>query len=600
MQEDNFLRNFSIIAHIDHGKSTLADRLLEYTHAISLRDLKEQTLDTMELERERGITIKAHTITLQYRARDGKYYTLNLIDTPGHVDFSYEVSRALAACEGTLLLVDAAQGVEAQTIANLYLARERNLHIIPVINKIDLPLANPARVRAQLAELGIDTNAGQALLTSARNGTGTSEILEAIVTRVPPPNAKTDAPLKALIFDSVYDQHRGVVGYIRVFDGIMKPGMKLLVMSSGKQMRLDEVGLLRLGRVPRGHLQAGEVGYFIANVKEVSDIRIGDTITDAAQNTTSPFPGYRQPKPVVFSGMYPADGERFLRLKGALEKLLLNDPSFVVEPENSPVLGPGYRCGFLGLLHKEIVQERLEREFDLDLVTTAPTVVYHVLEKSGEIMEVDNPTRFPTNRKVELVEEPYIKTRIITQQQYMGSVLELLEKRRARLIDMKWLDTDRVLLSHKVPLAEVVARFYDELKSISRGYATFDYEHAGYEEADLEKLTVIVHNKNLDALSVIVHKDNAYRKARFLAKRLKSLIPRHQFAVPIQVAIGSKIIARETIPALRKDVTAPLYGGDVTRKRKLLEQQKRGKKRMKRFGSVSIPQEALMAALEVE
>ena len=600
MEKRTSLRNFSIVAHIDHGKSTLADRLLEHTHTISSRELREQTLDTMDLERERGITIKAHTITLHYHAQDGHGYTLNLIDTPGHVDFSYEVSRALAACEGTLLLVDATQGVEAQTIANLYLARERNLTIIPVINKIDLPLANPGSARKQLAELGIDVSENQVVLASARDGTGTEDILEAIVNRIPAPSTDTDAPLKALIFDSVYDQHRGIVGYIRVFDGVMHPGMKLLIMSSGKQVRLEEVGFLKLGRVPQETLEAGQVGYFIANVKDVSDIRIGDTITEAARPTTSSFPGYRQPKPVVFSGMYPADGEKFMRLKNALEKLRMNDPSFVVEPENSPVLGPGYRCGFLGLLHKEIVQERLEREFDLDLVTTAPTVAYHVLESGGTVIEVDNPAKFPSGRKLELVEEPYIRTRIISQREYMGSVMELLEKRRGRVIDMKWLDVDRILLVHNVPLAEVVTRFYDELKSISHGYATFDYEYAGYEEADVQKLTVIVHNRTLDALSVVVHKASAYHRARSLAKRLKKLIPRHQFAVPIQVAIGSKIIARETIPAFRKDVTAPLYGGDITSKRKLLEQQKRGKKRLKRFGSVTIPQEALMAVLEVD
>ncbi len=591
------IRNFSIIAHIDHGKSTLADRLLEYTHTLSPRELKEQTLDTMDLERERGITIKAHTITLTYRARNGEQYLLNLIDTPGHVDFSYEVSRALAACEGTLLLVDAAQGVEAQTIANLYLAQKRKLTIIPVINKIDLPLANPERVKSQLQKLGLNTDV---ILTSARDGTGIPEVLEAIVKEIPPPRQANHLPLKALIFDSFFDTHRGVIGYIRVFEGIIKPGMKIVVMSSGKEFKVEEVGILKLKRYPTQNLQSGEVGYFIANVKNISDLRVGDTLTEKGNSTARPLPGYRQPKPVVFCGIYPAEGENFERLKNALNKLKLNDPSFTFQSESSPVLGPGFRCGFLGLLHKEIVQERLEREFDLNLVTTAPNVIYHVLTADGKIMEVDNPSKFPSNRKIEVVEEPCIKANIITHQEYLGAIFDLLEKKRGDFLDLRWLDKSRVLLLYKLPLAEVATRFYDELKSVTRGYASFDYEHAEYQEAELVKLDVLVNGKVLDALSLIVHKNKAYSISRTLAKRLKELIPRHQFAIPIQIAIGKRVIARETIPALRKDVTAPLYGGDVTRKKKLLERQKEGKKRMKRFGNVNIPQQAFLAALEVE
>jgi len=591
------IRNFSIIAHIDHGKSTLADRLLEYTHTLSPRELKEQTLDTMDLERERGITIKAHTITLTYRARNGEQYLLNLIDTPGHVDFSYEVSRALAACEGTLLLVDAAQGVEAQTIANLYLAQKRKLTIIPVINKIDLPLANPERVKSQLQKLGLNTDV---ILTSARDGTGIPEVLEAIVKEIPPPRQANHLPLKALIFDSFFDTHRGVIGYIRVFEGIIKPGMKIVVMSSGKEFKVEEVGILKLKRYPTQNLQSGEVGYFIANVKNISDLRVGDTLTEKGNSTARPLPGYRQPKPVVFCGIYPAEGENFERLKNALNKLKLNDPSFTFQSESSPVLGPGFRCGFLGLLHKEIVQERLEREFDLNLVTTAPNVIYHVLTADGKIMEVDNPSKFPSNKKIEVVEEPCIKANIITHQEYLGAIFDLLEKKRGDFLDLRWLDKSRVLLLYKLPLAEVATRFYDELKSVTRGYASFDYEHAEYQEAELVKLDVLVNGKVLDALSLIVHKNKAYSISRTLAKRLKELIPRHQFAIPIQIAIGKRVIARETIPALRKDVTAPLYGGDVTRKKKLLERQKEGKKRMKRFGNVNIPQQAFLAALEVE
>ncbi|RLE15301.1 elongation factor 4, partial [Candidatus Aerophobetes bacterium] len=538
--------------------------------------------------------------TLTYKTADGKTYFLNLIDTPGHVDFSYEVSRALAACEGTLLLIDAVQGVEAQTIANLYLAQQRKLTIIPVINKIDLPLSNPEKVKNQLLKLGISTKGSEVILASAKNGTGVPEIIEAIIQRIPAPLDLSYLPLKALIFDSIFDNHRGVIGYIRVFEGIIKPGMKILVMSSKKEFKVEEVGILRLKRVPSDKLESGEVGYFIANVKNISDLRVGDTITEADNPTSEPFPGYKEPKPMVFCGIYPAEEETFSRLKIALDKLRLNDPSFTYEPENSPVLGPGFRCGFLGLLHKEIVQERLEREFDLSLVTTAPNVIYRLLKSNGEIVEVDNPSKFPSDKKIEMAEEPYVKGSIITAQEYMGAIFELLEKRRGQFLDMRWIDSSRVLLLYKIPLAEIATKFYDELKSISRGYATFDYEYIGYEEGELVKLDVLVNGRIVDALSAIVHKDKAYPKARALAKKLKELIPRHQFPIPIQVAIGKRVIARETIPALRKDVTAPLYGGDVTRKKKLLERQKEGKKRMRKFGKVNIPQRAFMAIIEAE
>lgn len=593
------IRNFSIIAHIDHGKSTLADRLLEYTHTLPLRKLKEQTLDTMDLERERGISIKAHTIRLTYWYKKKNHFLLNLIDTPGHVDFSYEVSRALAACEGTLLLVDAVQGVEAQTIANLYLAQKRKLVIIPVINKIDLPLANPERVKDQLKKLGL-FNSSQAILASAKEGKGIREVLEAIIKKIPPPIYHPNSSLKALIFDSLFDVHRGVVGYIRVIEGTIKPGMKIQVMSSGKQFKVEEVGILELKRVPVEKLESGEVGYFIANVKNISDLTVGDTITQSDNPTSYPLPGYKKPKPMVLCGVYPAEGEKFENLKIALKKLKLNDPALSFQPETSPTLGPGFRCGFLGLLHKEIVQERLEREFELKLITTAPNVVYRLLKSNGEIIQVNNPSKFPSRGKIEMVEEPYIKASIITTQQYLGNIFELLEKRRGKFLDMRWLDTSRVLLLYKIPLSEIAMKFYDELKSVSQGYASFDYKYIGYKEAKLVKLKVLVNGKPLDVLSLITHKEKAYPKAKALAKRLKEVIPKHQFPIPIQVATGGKIIARETIPALRKDVTAPLYGGDVTRKNKLLERQKKGKKRMRMFGKVSIPQEAFLTVLETD
>ena len=491
------------------------------------------------------------------------------------------------------------QGVEAQTIANLYLAQKRKLVIIPVINKIDLPLANPERVKDQLKKLGLSSSS-QAILTSAKEGEGVREVLEAIVKKIPPPIYHPNTSLKALIFDSLFDVHRGVVGYIRVIEGIIKPGMKIQVMSSGKQFKVEEVGILKLKRVPMEKLESGEVGYFIANVKNISDLTVGDTITQADNPTSSPFPGYKKPKPMVLCGIYPGEGEKFENLKMALGKLKLSDPALSFQPETSPTLGPGFRCGFLGLLHKEIVQERLEREFDLKLITTAPNVVYRLLKSNGKIIQVNNPSKFPSRGKIEMVEEPYIKASIITTQQYLGNIFELLEKRRGEFLDMRWLDTSRVLLLYKIPFSEIAMKFYDELKSVSQGYASFDYKHIGYKETKLVKLEVLVNGKILDALSLITHKEKAYPKAKILAKRLKKVIPKHQFPIPIQIATGGKIIARETIPALRKDVTAPLYGGDVTRKKKLLERQKEGKKRMRVFGKVSIPQEAFLAVLETE
>jgi len=557
------IRNFSIIAHIDHGKSTLADRLLEYTHTLSPRQLKEQTLDTMDLERERGISIKAHTIRLTYRYKKKDCFFLNLIDTPGHVDFNYEVSRALAACEGTLLLIDAVQGVEAQTIANLYLAQQKRLVIIPVINKIDLPLANPEKVKNQLKKLGL-SDSSQAILASAKEGKGVEEVLETIVKRIPPPIYHPNASLKALIFDSLFDVHRGVIGYIRVIEGIIKPGMKIQVMSSGKQFKVEEVGILKLKRVSVEKLESGEVGYFITNVKNISDLTVGDTITQVEHPTSYPFPGYKKPKPMVLCGFYPGEGEKFEKLKTALEKLKLNDPALSFQPESSPALGLGFHCGFLGLLHKEIVQQRLEREFELNLIATAPNVVYRLLKSNGEIIQVNNPSKFPSRGKVEMVEEPYIKASITTAQQYLGNIFELLEKRRGEFLDMRWLDTSQVLLLYEIPFSEIAMKFHDELKSVSQVYASFDYKHIGYKEANLVKLEVLVNGKTLDALSLITHKEKAYSKAKVLAKKLKEVIPRHQFPVPIQIATGKKVIARETIPTLRKDVTAPLYGGDIT------------------------------------
>ena len=593
------IRNFSIIAHIDHGKSTLADRLLEYTHTISSRQLREQTLDTMDLERERGISIKAHTISLLYRPQGGKEYILNLIDTPGHVDFSYEVSRSLGACEGTLLLIDAAQGVEAQTLANFYLARQRNLRIIPVINKVDLPLASLPRVIDQLRKLeGI--NSEEAILASAKDGTGVKEILEALIKRIPPPPLLPQAPLKALIFDSFFDRHRGPVGYIRIFEGKVGPGMNIKVMSSGREFKVEEVGIIKLERIPTPELASGEVGYIITNMKGPEDLKIGDTMTEAGRPTASPCRGFIKPKPMVLCGLYPADEEKFENLEDALNKLKLNDSSLSFREDSSPALGIGFRCGFLGLLHKEIVQERLEREFNLNLITTAPNVRYRVSMKTGETVEVDTPAEFPSQEKIKAVEEPYIRATITTPQDYLGLIFKLMEKRRGKFLDMSWLDNARVCLSYHIPLGELATGFHDQLKSVSQGYTSFDYDHSGYKEGDLIKLEILVNGRSLPSLSFIVHREAAYLKGKRLVSHLKMTIPRQLFPIPLQAAVGRRIIARETIPALRKDVTAPLYGGDITRKRKLLERQKKGRKRMRKFGEVNIPQEAFVVFLETE
>lgn len=592
------IRNFSIIAHIDHGKSTLADRLLEYTHTLPPHQLREQTLDTMDLERERGISIKAHTISLPYRAGDGKEYVLNLIDTPGHVDFCYEVSRSLAACEGTLLVIDAAQGVEAQTLANFHLARQRNLRIIPVINKVDLPLANVPRVMDQLEKVeGI--SAKEALLASARDGRGVKEILEAITTKIPPPPLVPQAPLKALIFDSFFDTHRGPVGHIRIFEGKVRSGMSIRVVSSGREFKVEEVGIIKLKRIPTPELKSGGVGYIITNMKGPEDLKIGDTITEARRPTASPCSGFREPKPMVLCGLYPADEEKFANLEAALKKLKLNDSSLSFREESSPALGLGFRCGFLGLLHKEIVQERLEREFNLNLIATAPNVRYRLVTKTGETVEVDSPAEFPCQEKIETVEEPHIRATIITPQDYLGHIFKLLEKRRGRFLDMNWLDNARVHLSYDIPLGEVAMGFHDQLKSVSQGYASFDYDPSGYKKADLTKLEILVNGKSLPSLSFIVHRDAAYLKGKNLVSRLKMTIPRQLFPIPLQAAVGRRIIARETIPALRKDVTAPLYGGDITRKKKLLERQKKGRKRMRKFGEVNVPQEAFLIFLQI-
>lgn len=590
------IRNFSLIAHIDHGKSTLADRILEYTQTLPPREIREQTLDTMDLERERGITIKAHTIRLLYRTKKGEEYILNLVDTPGHVDFTYEVSRSLASTEGCVLLVDGVQGVEAQTVANLNLAKERNLVIIPAISKIDLPLANPSRVKKQLEELGV--NPDEVILTSGKNGTGVEELLEAIVERIPPPPSLSHHPLKALIFDSLYDSHRGIVGYIRIFEGKIRPGMEIKPMSTGKVFRVEEVGIFKLKREPRGVLSSGEIGYFISNLKDIREFRVGDTITLAARPTSFAFPGYREPKPMVLCGFYPASEESFDRLKNALFKLKLNDASFTFKQEFSPLLGMGFRLGFLGLLHKDIIQERLEREYGLKIVSTSPHVLYRIRKKDDSWVEVNNLEKFPPLAEIKEIEEPWIKGIIFTPQEYVGRIMRLAEEKRGKLLEIKWTEGGKVNLTYKFPLAEVALGFYDRLKSVSQGYASFDYEWLGFEKEDLVKLEVLVNGKVLPALSFIVHRKKAYRTGKKLLERLKEVIPRELFRVTLQARAQGKIISREDIPALRKDVTAPLYGGDVTRKRKLLERQREGKKRMRKFGKVSIPQEAFMAVLE--
>ncbi len=596
--DPQFIRNFSIIAHIDHGKSTLADRLLETTGALSQREMMEQVLDTMDLERERGITIKAHAVRLNYTADDGQTYQLNLIDTPGHVDFTYEVSRSLQACEGALLVVDASQGVEAQTLANTYLALHHNLEIIPVINKIDLPSAEPERIREQIEQV-IGLPAKDALLVSAKQGAGVKDVLEAVVHLVPPPPGSPDAPLRALIFDSWFDPYRGVIILARVVDGRLRKGQKIKLWSNGATFEVDGLGYQSPKPIPSDELAAGEVGYLFANIKTVSDAKIGDTITSAENPASEPLPGFEEIKPMVFAGLYPVESHEHGRLREALEKLRLNDSAFNFEPENSVALGFGFRCGFLGLLHLEIVQERLEREFEIDLITTAPGVRYKVTTLNGDIVEVDNPTKFPNPAEIKQIEEPILDATVITREEYVGEILKLLEEKRGTQKKFEYIGTGRVMLLYELPLNEIVLDFYDRLKSASRGYASLDYHLSGYRVSPMVKLDVLVAGDPVDALTIIVHKDFAYERGKVLIERLRKLIPRQMFEVALQAAIGNKVIARENIPAMRKNVLAKCYGGDITRKRKLLEKQKEGKKRMKRVGRVEIPQEAFLAVLKV-
>jgi GTP-binding protein LepA len=591
------IRNFSIIAHIDHGKSTLADRLLEYTGALSQREMMDQVLDSMDLERERGITIKAHAVRLMYRASDGNEYQLNLIDTPGHVDFTYEVSRSLQACEGALLVVDASQGVEAQTLANTYLAIHHNLELIPVINKIDLPAAEPDRIREQIEQV-VGLDASEAILASAKQGIGIQEILEAVVTRIPPPKGDPEAPLRALIFDSWFDSYRGVIILARVVDGTIRAGQKIRLLSTDAVYEVDGIGFQSPKPIPCESLSAGEVGWLHANIKTVSDARVGDTITDAAR-PAPPLPGFEEMKPMVFAGLYPVESHEHGLLREALEKLRLNDSAFQFEPESSAALGFGFRCGFLGLLHLEIVQERLEREFQIDLITTAPGVRYRVTLGSGEVIEVDNPTKWPNPSEIVKVEEPVIEATVMTREEYLGEILKLLEEKRGEQKKFEYIGGGRVMLVYSLPLNEIVLDFYDRLKSASRGYASLDYHLAGYRVSPMVKMDVLVAGDPVDALSIIVHKDFAYERGKALIERLRKLIPRQMFEVALQAAIGAKIIARENIPAVRKNVLAKCYGGDITRKRKLLEKQKEGKRRMKRVGRVDIPQEAFLAVLRV-
>ncbi len=594
------IRNFCIIAHIDHGKSTLADRLLEITQSVALRDMSEQLLDSMDLERERGITIKAHAVKLDYRAKDGKTYTLNLIDTPGHVDFNYEVSRSLAACEGAILIIDASQGIEAQTLANTYLALDHNLEIIPVINKIDLPAADPERVSAEVEEV-IGLPCQDAPRISAKTGVNVEQVLEKVVELIPPPQGDTGTPLRALVFDSVYDSYRGVIVYVRIMEGTIQPGDVMRMMANGAEFTVVEVGYMRArGMEPAQKLCAGEVGYITASIKNVSDTRVGDTVTLASNPAKEALEGYRAVNPMVFCGIYPADGADYENLKEALAKLQLNDASLSFEPETSGALGFGFRCGFLGLLHLEIIQERLEREYNLDLVTTVPSVVYKIHLNGGEIVEIDNPTHYPDPGTIQYSEEPMTSAHIYAPPEYVGGIMDLCQERRGNYIGMTYLAADRVDLHYELPLNEIIYDFFDCLKSRTRGYASFDYELIDYQKSNLVKIDVLLNGETIDALSFIIHADKAYSRARRIAEKLKDNIPRQMFEIPIQIAIGGKVIARETVRAMRKDVLAKCYGGDITRKKKLLEKQKEGKKRMRHFGSVEVPQEAFMAVLKLD
>ena len=592
------IRNFCIIAHIDHGKSTLADRLLEYTGTVSSRDMQDQLLDNMDLERERGITIKLQSVRLNYKAKDGEEYILNLIDTPGHVDFTYEVSRSLAACEGALLVVDAAQGIEAQTLANVYLALEHDLEIIPVINKIDLPSAEPEKVREEIEDV-IGLDASDAILASAKAGIGIEEILEAVVNRVPPPEGDKDAPLKALIYDSNYDSYRGAIAYIRIVDGVLRANSRIRMMHNGKSFDVTEIGVHNPRETKVEMLSPGEVGYLAASVKQVSDTRVGDTITDDRNPAKEALAGYKKVTPMVYCGLYPVDNEAYPDLKDALERLSLNDASLEYEAETSQALGFGFRCGFLGMLHMEIIQERLEREYNLELITTAPSVIYEVHQTDGTVFNMDNPAQLPPIQKIEEIKEPYVEVSIMVPKEYVGGVMELAQEKRGESKDMQYMGTDRVKILYEIPLAEIVYDFFDLLKTRTKGYASLDYEWIGNRASKLVKLDVLVNSEPVDALSCIVHKDKAYHRGRALASKLKDLLPRQMFEVPIQAAIGNKVIARETVKAMRKNVLDKCYGGDISRKRKLLEKQKEGKKRMKQVGSVEIPQEAFMAVLSL-
>lgn len=592
-------RNFSIIAHIDHGKSTLADRLIQHTGLVSEREMKDQLLDNMDLERERGITIKLQNIRLVYKAKDGQEYFLNLIDTPGHVDFNYEVSRSLAACEGALLVVDAAQGVEAQTLANVYLAIDQDLEILPVINKIDLPSARPDEIKAEIEDI-IGLDASEAPLISAKSGLNIEDVLEAIVKNVPAPTGDKDAPLKALIFDSYYDAYKGVVAYVRVFGGTVKKGMTIKMMNTNKKFEVTEVGVMAPGQRELDELSAGDVGYIAASIKDIRSCCVGDTITDADNPTDEPMPGYKKATPMVYCGIYPGEGEKYENVRDALEKLQVNDAALEFEAESSAALGFGFRCGFLGLLHMEIIQERLEREFGLDIITTAPSVIYKVTKTDGELVMVQNPANLPERDEIQMIEEPMVKGDIIVPKDYVGTVMELCQERRGDMINMEYIDEKRVMLHYDLPLNEVVYDFFDALKSRTRGYGSLDYELKDYVPSKLVKLDILINKEQVDALSFIVHESKAYSRGKAMCEKLKGEIPRHQFAVPIQAAVGNKVVARETISALRKDVLAKCYGGDISRKKKLLEKQKEGKKRMRQIGSVEVPQKAFMSVLKLD